>query len=104
MFNLLIKIVKNQIPPIMDTTEQCTPRRVRQTERGGNIPKRTGRCLNAGRISRNPYLNFLREFRKNSCGMTAIETVKMGAKAWKSLPKEKKLQYTEQVIIYIFLR
>ena len=50
---------------------------------------------------RNPYLNFLREFRRTHAGLSAVETVKRGAVEWKNLDKNKKLQYIEAVGDYL---
>ena len=55
------------------------------------------KCHRPGPVGRNPYLNFLSEFRKKNCGLNAVETVKRGAAEWKCLPKEKKKQYIEAV-------
>ncbi|XP_073848115.1 uncharacterized protein [Musca autumnalis] len=52
-----------------------------------------GRCLRPGPVGRNPYLNFLREFRKSNCGLSAVETIRKGAEEWRKLPPEQKLKY-----------
>ncbi|XP_057669286.1 protamine-like [Diorhabda carinulata] len=49
-----------------------------------------------GKITRNPFLNFLREVRKNSHGMNVIDIVVKGANLWRKMdPKDKKV-YQEQ--------
>uniref|UniRef100_A0A0A1X3A0 Protamine n=1 Tax=Zeugodacus cucurbitae TaxID=28588 RepID=A0A0A1X3A0_ZEUCU len=54
------------------------------------------KCHRPGPLMRNPYLNFLREFRKHNCGLTAVDIIKRGAQAWKAMPKEKRLRYIEE--------
>lgn len=51
------------------------------------------KCMRAGRVTNNGYLNFLREFRRKCCGMSPIETVRNGAKAWCKLSKREKCRY-----------
>ncbi|XP_014093726.1 protamine-like protein 99C [Bactrocera oleae] len=51
------------------------------------------RCMRPGPITSNGYLNFLREFRKKCCGMSAVETVRQGAKAWNRLSCKQKAKY-----------
>lgn len=58
---------------------------------------RPNKCMRPGPIGRNPYLNFLREFRKKCCGLTPTETIKQGARAWKKLPAAQKRLYIEKV-------
>uniref|UniRef100_A0A034WRG3 Uncharacterized protein n=1 Tax=Bactrocera dorsalis TaxID=27457 RepID=A0A034WRG3_BACDO len=58
--------------------------------------KGKGKCHRPGPLMRNPYLNFLREFRKQNCGLTAVEIIKRGAQAWRAVPKEKRLRYIEE--------
>lgn len=58
--------------------------------------KRRNKCHRPGPVMRNPYLNFLREFRKHNCGLTAVEIIKRGAQAWRAVPKEKRLRYIEE--------
>lgn len=55
------------------------------------------KCMRPGPVTRNPYLNFLREFRKKCCGMSAVKTVQQGAKAWNALRRKDKLRYMKQV-------
>lgn len=59
--------------------------------------KSGGRCLRPGPVGRNPYLNFLREFRKSNCGLSAVETIRKGAEEWRKLPPEQKLKYIAEV-------
>ncbi|XP_011189239.1 protamine [Zeugodacus cucurbitae] len=53
------------------------------------------RCMRPGPITSNGYLNFLREFRKKCCGMSAVETVRQGAKAWNRLSCKQKAKYRQ---------
>ncbi|KAK9695040.1 Protamine and protamine like [Popillia japonica] len=46
-----------------------------------------------GRITRNPFLNFLRDYRKNHCNMTVVQIACEGAKEWRAMSDEQKQQY-----------
>lgn len=52
-----------------------------------------GHCMRGGPITSNGYLNFLREFRKKCCGLSAVETVRQGAKLWNRLSCKQKDKY-----------
>ncbi|XP_065362518.1 protamine-like [Calliphora vicina] len=88
-----------QCPPVRRTTRMAT--RVRHAKCPTSCPTPTtqapssapARCMRPGPVQRNPFLNFLREYRKTCCGLTAIETVRQGAKAWKALSKEEKQRF-----------
>lgn len=77
------------------------PRAAGRKRAGGTKRQRgrgcRGRCMKPGPIVRNPYLNFLRKFRKENCGLTPVETIRRGAKAWKSLTISQKLGYIKEV-------
>ncbi|XP_067613019.1 uncharacterized protein [Eurosta solidaginis] len=61
-----------------------------------------GKCERpSGTIHRNPYLNFLSDFRQRNTGLSAVETIKRGAKEWMSMAKEDKLQYIEKKIFIV---
>ena len=77
-------------------------RRVGIKKRAGGTRRRhgggcSGRCMHPGPIVRNPYLNFLRKFRRENCGLTPVETIRRGAKAWKSLSIKERLDYIKEV-------
>ncbi|XP_004520212.1 protamine [Ceratitis capitata] len=58
---------------------------------------KTGKCQRpSGILLRNPYLNFLREFRVRNTGLSAVEIIRRGAKEWNNMPKEDKLHYIEE--------
>lgn len=58
-----------------------------------------GKCMRPGPVTNNGYLNFLREYRRKHCGLTAVQTVRQGAKAWNSLSEQEKNKYTAIVSI-----
>lgn len=60
-----------------------------------------GKCMRPGPITTNGYLNFLREYRKKHCGLSAVETVRQGAAEWNKLSEQEKNRYTQQVRISI---
>ncbi|CAH1116116.1 unnamed protein product [Phaedon cochleariae] len=54
------------------------------------------RCARPGRVTNNPFLNFLREFRKKHCGWSITKVAVEGAKAWCAMdPKSKEKYYRE---------
>lgn len=62
-----------------------------------------GRCMKPGPVVRNPYLNFLRQFRKKNCGLSPVKTIQAGAKEWNRLSKEEKLEFIKEVSFKIEL-
>lgn len=58
-----------------------------------NTNSSSPKCVRPGPSTRNPYLNFLRQYRKDNCGMTAVELIVNGAKEWKKLTNEQKCKY-----------
>ncbi|XP_054734002.1 uncharacterized protein LOC129241599 [Anastrepha obliqua] len=60
---------------------------------------KAGKCQRPspnGVLHRNPYLNFLREFRLRNGHLPAVEIIRRGAKEWKNMPKEDKAQFIEE--------
>ncbi|XP_039429241.1 protamine-like [Culex pipiens pallens] len=55
-----------------------------------------GRSCNPGRRSRNPYINFLRDFRRSHCGLRPVEVIRQGAQAWGRLTEEQRLPYIRE--------
>uniref|UniRef100_A0A182F4F2 HMG box domain-containing protein n=1 Tax=Anopheles albimanus TaxID=7167 RepID=A0A182F4F2_ANOAL len=63
-------------------------------EKAGESSKGRGNGMhNPGRKSRNPYLNFLREFRRQNYHLSAVEVVRRGAAHWRQLTEEQRLPY-----------
>ncbi|XP_073810980.1 protamine-like [Musca autumnalis] len=54
-----------------------------------------GKFIRPGPLTRSGYLNYLREYRQKHCGLTAVETVRQGAKAWNNLSQEEKNRYKQ---------
>lgn len=46
-----------------------------------------------GVYTRNPFFNFLREFRKMNCGLKVTEVAKRGAIEWHKLSAERKISF-----------
>ncbi|KFB39787.1 hypothetical protein ZHAS_00007153 [Anopheles sinensis] len=55
--------------------------------------RRNAMTCNPGRKSRNPYINYLREFRRQNCHLSAVEVVRQGAERWRKMTDEQKLPY-----------
>ncbi|XP_037936088.1 histone-like protein 18C [Teleopsis dalmanni] len=59
---------------------------------GAKKPK----CTQPGPLTNNAYLNYLRYFRRNNCGLEPKEIIKKAAKCWCKLPPEKRLRFEKQ--------
>ena len=57
------------------------------------LEKNKMKSCKPGVYTRNPFFNFLREFRKMHCGMKATEVVRQGAIEWNKLEPERKITY-----------
>ncbi|XP_053687295.1 protamine-like [Sabethes cyaneus] len=51
------------------------------------------RTCSGGKKTRNPYLNFLRQFRSQHCAMAAVEIVRQGAAQWRQMTPEARAPY-----------
>ncbi|CAH1110931.1 unnamed protein product [Psylliodes chrysocephalus] len=49
-----------------------------------------------GRVTRNPFLNFLRDVRRNAYGLTLYEIATKGADMWRKMDAKDKQPYCEQ--------
>lgn len=49
-----------------------------------------------GKVTRNPFLNFLRDFRKCSAGMSAKDIAVQGAEKWNAMEECDKVKYIVQ--------
>ncbi|XP_050078680.1 protamine-like [Anopheles maculipalpis] len=57
---------------------------------------RTGKMMcRPGKQTRNPYLNFLRDYRRNNCHLSAVDVVRHGAEEWRRMTDEQKLPYVK---------
>ncbi|XP_065366190.1 protamine-like [Calliphora vicina] len=65
------------------------PRRRRSRSRSQS----SKRCMRPGPITNNGYLNFLRDYRKQCCGMSPTETIRRGALRWMKLSEKEKEKY-----------
>ncbi|EAT45562.1 AAEL003164-PA [Aedes aegypti] len=59
----------------------------------GCPPRRRRSTCRPGKMSRNPYINFLRDFRKKHCGLHPVQVIRMGAQAWNCLRDQERLPY-----------
>uniref|UniRef100_A0A182VV28 HMG box domain-containing protein n=1 Tax=Anopheles minimus TaxID=112268 RepID=A0A182VV28_9DIPT len=48
-----------------------------------------------GKKTRNPYLNFLRDFRQQNCHLSVVEVVRQGAERWRQMSDDQKLPYVK---------
>lgn len=50
-------------------------------------------CFNPGEYTKNPFFNFLREYRKTHCGLTIVEQAVQAGAEWRCMTKEQKAKY-----------
>lgn len=50
-------------------------------------------CFKAGEYTRNPFFNFLREYRITHCGMTMVEQAVEAGAEWRCMTREEKCKY-----------
>ncbi|KAF2886943.1 hypothetical protein ILUMI_19230 [Ignelater luminosus] len=55
--------------------------------------KDTKKCYKAGKITRNPFFNFLREYRSKNCGMTVIALAKAAGAIWRKMDATQREPY-----------
>lgn len=56
-------------------------------------PKQSNKCYREGKISINPFLNFVRQHRKEHCGLSITEHTKRAAHDWKNMNEQEKCCY-----------
>ncbi|ENN82475.1 hypothetical protein D910_09019 [Dendroctonus ponderosae] len=60
---------------------------------GDAVPR--AQSMSAGRVTRNPFLNFLRDMRRNTQGMSPIEVTQRGAEIWRNMTRAQKEPYCQ---------
>ncbi|XP_050503934.1 protamine-like [Diabrotica virgifera virgifera] len=63
-----------------------------ETRKGAKTPVK----YKPGRITRNPFLNFLRIFRKNAEGMSVKDIAIKGGNLWRKMDQQQKKLYLDQ--------
>ncbi|XP_037936106.1 histone-like protein 18C [Teleopsis dalmanni] len=84
------KCPKKKKNPCKKKKPRC-PKKKKKTC-GAKKPK----CTNPGPLTNNAYLNYLRYFRRNNCGLDPKDIIKQAAKCWCKLPPEKRLRFEKQ--------
>ncbi|XP_017784725.1 PREDICTED: protamine-like [Nicrophorus vespilloides] len=51
---------------------------------------------NVGKVTRNPFLNFLRQYRTEHCDWKVVQVAVEGAKVWHRLPEPEKARYRQE--------
>lgn len=64
-------------------------------------PKSAPTTCNRGRVTKNPFFNFVRTVRPENCGRKQQEVVTEAAAFWNSMPQEEKAEYRRQALPYI---
>lgn len=54
-------------------------------------------CFNAGEYTRNPFFNFLREYRQKHCGLTIVEQSKRAGAEWRRMTSAEKCKYVVEI-------
>lgn len=50
-------------------------------------------CFKSGEYTRNPFFNFLREYRRTHCGMTIVEQAVQAGAEWRCMTDQEKCKY-----------
>lgn len=58
-----------------------------------NSVKKCTHTFKSGRITRNPFLNFLRDFRRSNGGLKLTELTRRGAEIWRKMNDRQKSPY-----------
>ncbi|KAF7285475.1 hypothetical protein GWI33_010573 [Rhynchophorus ferrugineus] len=58
-----------------------------------NSPSKHPKVRSPGKITRNPFFNFLRDFRAANRGLSISEISQKGAEAWRNMKREDKIAY-----------
>uniref|UniRef100_A0A182Q6A6 HMG box domain-containing protein n=1 Tax=Anopheles farauti TaxID=69004 RepID=A0A182Q6A6_9DIPT len=72
-------------------SEEKEIKREATEQSGENSTQRTAMACNPGKKSRNPYINYLRDFRRRNCHLPAVEVIRQGAMHWRRMTDEEKL-------------
>uniref|UniRef100_A0AAG5CXF5 HMG box domain-containing protein n=1 Tax=Anopheles atroparvus TaxID=41427 RepID=A0AAG5CXF5_ANOAO len=83
----------NNTHEIMSASESKPTAKQTTETRGEPSTSRNAMSCNPGKRSRNPYLNYLREFRRKNCHLSAVEVVRQGAEQWRKMTDEQKLPF-----------
>lgn len=83
-------------PPMCCTTDlkECAPNPPK-TKKHHTIKeiREQNVCFNQGEYTRNPFFNFLREYRKTHCGLTIVEQAIQAGAEWRCMTNEEKCRY-----------
>lgn len=53
-------------------------------------------CFFPGKLTKNPFFNYLREFRKCNCGLTVTEQAAQAGQKWRCMSDQEKAPYIVQ--------
>lgn len=67
--------------------------------RSSDSGQKGGKCHKQGPVTRNPFFNFLRDYRKKHCGKTAVQIARDGGKEWRSMSEQQKEQYIKSACL-----
>lgn len=70
-----------------------TPRTTNPRSRPKKTAKEQKICIKAGEYTKNPFFNYLREFRKTHSGMTIVEQAIEAGAEWRCMTKDEKCKY-----------
>ncbi|XP_037938748.1 uncharacterized protein LOC119671930 [Teleopsis dalmanni] len=68
-----------------------TPARKRKRKKA-----KKDKCMKPGPITNNPFLNYIRYFKKQNCGLSPRETVRRAASTWNRMTPEQKNKFQVQ--------
>lgn len=77
-------------PPSSEITQVMLVKTAEQTSRSHNC-----RCYSPGIATRNPFLNYLRDYRRTHCGVSVINIAVEGANEWNQMSDDEKYPYIQ---------
>uniref|UniRef100_A0A182RPP2 HMG box domain-containing protein n=1 Tax=Anopheles funestus TaxID=62324 RepID=A0A182RPP2_ANOFN len=98
----LTERIRNFANSVVHAAPMTSPKNNRKTrlemaEASGetSTPRAGAMVCKPGKKTRNPYLNFLRDFRIKNCHLSVVEIVRQGAEQWRRMTDEQKLPYVK---------
>lgn len=77
--------------------QELVDKSMRRGRSCGSVKSRKSRakCARPGRVTRNSFFNFLRDFRKKCCGKSMIQIAREGGRVWRCLKGKEKEKYVQ---------
>lgn len=74
--------------------DTCNASSTKKSKRHTNkVIREQNICFKSGEYTRNPFFNYLREYRKTHCGMTIVEQAVEAGAEWRCMTQEEKSKF-----------